>query len=245
VRLGFVDLETSPNIAHVWGLFNQTVSLSQLRESTRVISFAAKERGSKKVHFYSEYHHGRDEMIGAAHDFLDRMDAVCHYNGTRFDVPHFNREFIMAGLNPPSPYQEIDLLKAVRKHFRFTSNKLAHVTVQLGLSGKLSHTGHDLWVRCMAGDEKAWSLMRRYNRQDVVVLEELYDKVLPWLGNHPHVGLIDGKGENTCNKCGSDDLQLRGWRHTLNRSYRRAQCQGCGGWVSFTTSEASVKTRGA
>jgi uncharacterized protein YprB with RNaseH-like and TPR domain len=157
MRLGFVDLETSPNIAHVWGLFNQTVSLSQLRESTRVISFAAKERGSKKVHFYSEYHHGRDEMIGAAHDFLDRMDAVCHYNGTRFDVPHFNREFIMAGLNPPSPYQEIDLLKAVRKHFRFTSNKLAHVTVQLGLSGKLSHTGHDLWVRCMAGDEKAWA----------------------------------------------------------------------------------------
>lgn len=237
-------METSPNIATVWGLFNQNVSLSQLQESTRVICFAAKWFGTKTVHFYSEHHHSSSQMVSEAHRLLDEADAVCHFNGTRFDVPHLNREFLMAGLNPPSPFQEIDLLKVIRKRFKFTSSKLAHVTAELGLSGKLSHTGHDLWLKCMAGDDKAWNLMRRYCKQDVVTTEELYEKLLPWIDTHPHVGLIDGTGPETCNRCGSDHLQRRGFRHTLSGSYQKAQCQNCGGWVSFTNRDAAVKTRG-
>ena len=29
-RILIIDIETSPNLAYVWGLFDQTVSLSQL-----------------------------------------------------------------------------------------------------------------------------------------------------------------------------------------------------------------------
>lgn len=245
MRLLTVDLETSPAKASVWGMFNQNIGLTQLLETSRVLCFAAKWRGEKRVLYYSEFHHGRDEMVQAAHNLLSEADAVIHFNGARFDVPHLNREFLLAGHAPPSPYHQIDLLKVIRRQFKFNSSKLAHVTSELGLSGKLSHSGHSLWLQCLDGDPKAWNLMRRYNKQDVVTTEELYDKLLPWITNHPHVGLIDARGEETCNKCGSDHLQLRGWRHTLNGSYRKAQCQNCGGWVTFTTRDAAVKTRGA
>lgn len=224
-----LDIETSPNVADVWGLFKQTVSLSQLRESTRVISFAAKWYGRKQVEFFSDFHNGHDEMVSAAHALWDEADVVVHYNGTTFDMPHLRREFLLGGHRPPSPVQEIDLLKVVRSRFRFTSNKLDHVSRQLGLVGKVGHTGHDLWVRCMAGDPKAWELMRRYNRGDVVITEQVYDILRPWISDGPHYGLF-GVDDRVCGNCGSTKLQRRGLSYTKLSTYQRYQCTECGSW---------------
>ncbi len=49
-----IDIETSPNLAHVWGLWNQNVGLPQLLEPTQMISFAAKWYETKSVQFYSD-----------------------------------------------------------------------------------------------------------------------------------------------------------------------------------------------
>jgi len=68
LRIGTIDIETSPNVAHVWGLFKQTVSLNQLMESGQVISFAFKWHGDKRVLFFSDHHNGHEAMIQAAHD---------------------------------------------------------------------------------------------------------------------------------------------------------------------------------
>jgi len=76
LRLLTLDIETSPNLAHVWGLFKQNIGLNQLMESGQVISFAAKWHGDKKVLFYSDHHNGHDVMVQAAHDLLSEADAV-------------------------------------------------------------------------------------------------------------------------------------------------------------------------
>src|SRR5450759_3278074 len=80
-RLLTLDLETSPNIAHVWGLWKNNVSLNQLIQSTNVISFAAKWHGDKRVLFRSDHHDGHEVMIQKAHGLLGEADAVIHYNG--------------------------------------------------------------------------------------------------------------------------------------------------------------------
>lgn len=228
-RILVVDIETSPGLADIWALWDQNVSLSQLRAVTAMISFAAKWHGEKNVEFRSDFHDGHEAMVRRAHELLDEADIIVHFNGSTFDVPHLNREFIQLGLAPYSPVLEVDLLKVVKSRFRFMSNKLAHVSTQLGLSGKLSHSGHELWVQCLAGDEKAWSLMRRYNKQDVVVTEELYDKLRPWVKNHPHMGLFNGEAE-CCSNCGGTRLQSRGVSRTTLGTYQRFQCQDCGKW---------------
>lgn len=244
IKLLTLDLETSPSVAHVWGLWDQTVSLSQLRETTRVISFAAKWYGQPKVIFRSEFHDGRETMILEAHRLLSEADAVIHFNGSKFDIPHLKREFAQAGMPPPAPFQEIDLLKVVKRNFRFLSNKLQHVSTELGLEGKVQHTGHDLWVRCMAGDEKAWGLMRRYNKQDTVLTEELYDRLLPWINSHPHSGLFVDDDNPRCARCGSERLQRRGYAFTNLSKFRRYQCQGCGSWSRGGKRVAGVDVRG-
>lgn len=56
-----LDIETSPNLAHVWSLWKQNVSLSQLMQSGQVICFAAKWHDKPKVTFHSDHHDGHDE----------------------------------------------------------------------------------------------------------------------------------------------------------------------------------------
>jgi hypothetical protein len=240
-----LDIETSPALADVWKLWDNNVALSQLREVTQVIGVGAKWRGAKKVAFHSDFHDGHAEMVGAVHELWSAADVLVHFNGDSFDLKHLRREFLLAGLNPPPPVQSVDLLKATKAQFRFMSNKLDHVSQQLGLGAKVKHAGHELWQQCMAGDPKAWASMRRYCIQDVNLTERLLDRLAPWIKNHPHVGLIDGLGPETCNRCGSDKLQRRGWRHTLTGSYRAYQCQDCGGWSQATSRDTGVKIRGA
>lgn len=207
-----------------------------------MICFAAKWSDTKRVEFYSEHHDGHDEMVGQAWRLWDEADAIVHFNGTNFDLPHLRREFLLSGLTPPSPVQEIDLLRVVRKHFRFTSNKLDHVSQQVGLSGKVSHEGHGLWTKCLAGDELAWKRMRKYNIGDVKLTEELYHRLLPWIDGHPHEGLHSGD-DGVCGRCGSAEIQPRGFSYTAVSKFQRYRCAGCGSWSRGKSAVSRIDER--
>lgn len=243
-KLLTIDIETSPLVAHVWGLWKQTVSLNQLMESTEMISFAAKWHGKPTTYFYSSFHNGKERMVQAAYDLLGEADAVIHYNGTSFDMPHLRREFLLAGLPPHKPVEEIDLLKVARGRFNFPSNKLQYVSQAVGLKGKAQHEGHTLWVKCMAGDEQAWAQMKKYNRQDVILTEQLYDVLRPWITGHPHMGLFTDHDGEVCQRCGSANLVKQGFKHTLTSSYQQYQCRDCGSWSRGAKSVDRVGARG-
>lgn len=228
-----IDIETSPNLAYVWSLWDQNVGLSQLVETTDVLCFAAKWLGQKPMFFHSVHTDGKKKMIAAAHRLLDEADVVMHYNGKRFDVPHLNREFLLAGMKPPSPFVQIDLWLAVKARFKFTSTKLEHVSKQLGLAGKVKHEGFDLWVKCLEGDDAAWRRMERYNRQDVKLLEEVYGVLQPWIPGHPNRTLYDGTS-GRCPRCDADAMQRRGVYCTKVSKFQRWQCKACGAWLRST-----------
>ena len=236
-----LDIETSPNLAHVWGLWKQDIRGPQLLESTEMLCFAAKWLGSKPVLFASQFTDGRESMVRAAHDLLSEADALITYNGKRFDTPHLNREFIQLGLKPPSPFKQIDIIETVKSKFKFPSNSLAYVLKTLGLGGKLSHTGHQLWIDCLAGDARAWKLMERYNKQDVVRTEQLYEYLLPWITGHPSFGAETGN--DVCPNCGSDNLQRQGFSYTQTGRYQRYVCE-CGRWCSATRRDRGTRIKG-
>jgi DNA polymerase elongation subunit (family B) len=236
VKILILDIETSPNIAHVWGLFKQTVSLSQLMASSRVLCVAAKWVGQKETYFFSEFdgaglskaHH--NQMIRNMWDMIDEADAVIHYNGSNFDMPILNGEFERLRLGVPAPYKNIDLCQTVKKTFRLTSAKLEYVLKHFEIGAKVSHTGHQLWVDCLNGDPKAWALMEKYNRGDVVPLEKLYKRLLPWMKGHPNVNLYLGTTD-MCTNCGSASLVKRGFAYTAMTKFQRLRCTDCGTWM--------------
>lgn len=53
MKILLLDIETSPNVAHVWGLWQQNVGTNQLLEASEVMCWAAKWYGEKDVAFMS------------------------------------------------------------------------------------------------------------------------------------------------------------------------------------------------
>ena len=197
-------------------------------ESSYVMCWAAKWLDEDEVHFSSMMETTHRKMIRKAHKLLDEADAVIHYNGTKFDIPTLNKEFLLLGLRPPAPYKEIDLLRTSRSRFKFPSNKLDYVAQALGLGEKVKHIGHELWIRCMNKDKAAWDMMKKYNIHDVVLLEKVYEKMLAWIKNHPNQnGYHDG---TVCPTCGGSNLQKRGVSCNSTYQYQRYVCRDCNSW---------------
>lgn len=239
-----LDIETSPNLGYVWSLWKQNIGLSQLVESGEVICFAAKWYGSEETLFYSTHHHGKQEMLNAAYNLISEADVIVHYNGKSFDMKHLNREFLLAGMTPPAPYSQVDLLNVVKQQFRFVSNKLDYVVQALGMDGKTSHTGFQLWLDCMAGNDEAWELMKTYNIHDVVLTEALYERLLPWIQPHPTVGLYEPSADPTCPNCNSTKLRPRGRAYTSVSAFQRYRCDDCGKWSRGGQRLNAVDVRG-
>jgi DNA polymerase elongation subunit (family B)/predicted RNA-binding Zn-ribbon protein involved in translation (DUF1610 family) len=230
MKILLLDIETAPNLVHVWGLWNQNVGINQIMAAGYVMCWAAKWHGSKEVMFDSVYASTQKRMLKRIHKLLDEADAVVHWNGAKFDIPTLNKEFVSLEMTPPAPYKQIDLLKTARAQFKFPSNKLDYIGQALGLGQKVKHSGHELWIRCMAKEPQAWKEMEAYNRQDVILLEKVYERLMPWVKNHPNHGVYDEAGIPVCPNCGHHHLQRRGKERTQCNVYARYQCTNCGKW---------------
>lgn len=226
MKILFYDLETTPITAHTWGLWQQNVSINQIVESTEVMCFGARWADGKNVKFRSVHHHGKQAMLEAMWKLMDEADVMVGWNSAAFDRKHMNREFLEVGLNPPSPSREVDLFRVVKSQFRFPSNKLDYVAQKLGVGEKVKHSGFELWLGCMAGDEKSWREMKKYQIQDVQLLVELYDKLKPWMKWHPDKNIIDNT-DNGCTVCGGA-LRENGEYHTNSGAYKKWTCRSCG-----------------
>lgn len=228
MKILLLDIECAPNLATVWGIWQQNIALNQLLESSYTLCYAAKWYGEKKIMFDSVYKTDRKAMLKSIHKLMDEADAIVHYNGNRFDIPMLNKEFLEAGMPPPSPAKHIDLLQTSRSKFRFVSNKLDYIAQRLGLGKKTAHEGHELWLKVMNNDKSAWKRMEEYNRNDVVLLEKVYDKFKGWISNHPNHNHFSE--ERVCPSCASHKVQQRGYAVLTGGKYPRFQCQQCGSW---------------
>lgn len=238
-----LDLETAPALVWTWSLWKPVIGHTQVKESSRILCFSAQWDGDRKTQFYSEWGDGRQAMLQALYELLDEADVVVTYNGKKFDVPWIEGELIVAGFTPPSPYKQVDLYQVIRSHSRFLSNKLDYAATRLLDDQKVTHSGFQLWLDCMAGDEKAQRLMERYAKKDTALLIPLYHRLRPWISQHPNVALHnDTEG---CPKCGSDDLERRGYATTSVSKFQRYRCRSCGGWSRDATRVGAVSSRNA
>lgn len=243
MRTLLLDLETAPNKAFVWGLFKVNVSVDQVEEPGYTLCWSAKWLGEKEIMYGSI--NDKEDFLERIYKLLEEADVVIHYNGTSFDIPTIFKDFVQKGWGPPAPFKQIDLLKVVRKRFRFPSNKLSYVSRALGIGEKHPHKGFALWLECMAGDPVAWKTMEKYNKQDVKLLETLYYILLPWITGHPNQGLYMDEKDMVCPNCGSKHLQKRGFHYTNTMTYQRYRCNDCGAWSRSRVTDLAKEKRAA
>lgn len=245
-RILFLDIETSPTRAYVWGLHGENISIDQIIEPGKTISFAAKWLGDDKIVHRDIWKHGERRMLGEIYDLLDEADIVIHWNGTSFDIPTLNKEFVLRKWKPYSPVLEIDLLLTARSRFRFQSNRFGFVCKVLGIGTKLKHTGFDMWAECLAGDKDAQALMKAYNIHDTRLLGPVYERLKPWIKNHPNMGMWAAAEDHVCPNCGSEDVKPKGFYYAKSLTYQKYVCGDCGTWsrtVKNAMSSAKRKNR--
>lgn len=228
-----VDIETAPILAYVWDTRDQNIACNQIVKDWHIIAYSAKWLGGKQQVYEDKrdsWQSGDDKkLVKSLWRLLDTADVVVGQNSKAFDTKKIQARMQFHQMPPPSPYQHLDTYLIAKNSGAFTKNSLEYLTKFLGCKHHKSEhrkfPGMALWNECLDGNPNAWVEMEKYNRNDVVVTEELYDKLKPWVpDNAPNV-YIGG----CCGVCGGKTTK-RGY--TINKigRYPRYQCQSCGKW---------------
>jgi DNA polymerase elongation subunit (family B) len=245
-RVLVYDIETAPILAHVWRIWEENVGLNQIVKDWHLLSWSAKWLGEKKI-LYADQRRVKNieddkKILHELWQLIDAADIVITHNGKKFDQKKIQTRFLVHGMQPPSSVKHIDTLQIAKKHFSFTSNKLEYLARQLCNVRKSEHKefpGFELWKGVLAGNRNAWLEMERYNKQDVIVLEELYKKLAPWDPTNFWIY----QDERIC-KCGSKDQKKNGWFYTAAAKFQRYKCQDCGYETRDAKSIATTAQRG-
>lgn len=245
------DIEIGPALGWFWGGRLYDVNILKVKQDWYMLSFSYKWFGDKRPTFVGIHQDPKfkpwstnDEYVAKRlHALFDAADVTLAHNGDSFDTKKANSRFDLNGLGPPSPYQTIDPVKIYRKKFGHNSNKLNELSKMYGHDGKENHDGLETWFGYMAGIKKHIKTMKRYNDKDVEELERLYNRVLPWIDNHPNYGLWNNTDKPVCPNCGSHHVIRNGMRYNNTRAYQRWLCRGCGYSPTSTTQVGGSTTQ--
>lgn len=239
------DIETAHMVVSAFDLFNRhMLPYDNISKESYIICAAWRWLGEKTVHTVSVLDDPerfkadpRDDthVMKTLYEVLSQADAVIHHYGDKFDYKKLNTRLIKAGGKPLPELVKIDTYKLAKNHFTFPSNRLDAIGKELGLGGKIS-TKNQLWLDCAAGIKRAIREMVAYNKQDVVLLEQVYYRLAPFAPAKLNANLF---GHNGCPACGSERSIRQGYRYTRTQKYIRYQCKDCFHWYQgrFTAVE--------
>jgi len=233
------DIETAPITAYTWGLFDERIGLNQIKEDWHLLAWAAKWYGdpASKV-MYMDNRHAKKisddkKLVKKLSDLLNQADGVITQNGKSFDVKKVNARAVINGLPPiKPPVNHTDILREGRKVFSFTSHRLEYISNTINKKyKKLLHKeypGFELWKAVLTGNKHAWDVMKKYAIHDVLATEEAVEKIRGWIKTQ-RLSTYTSNDTMHC-KCGSTDLEKRGYAHTDYGKYQIYKCKACGKW---------------
>lgn len=243
-RILVLDIETSPALAWTFSLFKTTIGIHQIEVPTRVMSWAAMWHGDDgPVDFGAEWQRGGKAWVKRLHKMMMEADAVAHWNGDSFDLPHLNKLFREHGLDYLPPIASIDVMKHFRRQYRYMSNKLDWIAQELLQDRKETHSGFQLWLDVLRGNAEARAKMESYNKHDVELTDQILKEVYAELRTFPDANLY-AEGGDGCPRCGSLNVQRRGHSYTKIGKYPRFWCKDCKGWSKSAKSEGLAVLRG-
>lgn len=234
VKLLILDIETAPNFAAVWDIWDQNIGLNQITSEWHILAFCAKWLGNDEI-IYMDQRDSKDieddrKMLKKLWDLLNEADVVVAHNGDKFDIRKINARFALNGIKPPSSYKTIDTKKLASRKFAFTSNKLEYLTDKLCKTHKKSKhgkfPGYELWKQCLVRNPEAFKEMEEYNKKDVLSLEELFLKLLPW-DNSINFSLYNNIDDFRCS-CGSELFHASGYHYSKTGKFQKVTCTSCG-----------------
>jgi hypothetical protein len=231
VRRIIWDIETSPNIGFFWRPgYKLQISHDNIIHERAIICICYKWEGQKKVH-HLEWDKGCDKaLVKKFMKVAAEADELVAHNGDRFDLKWFNGRVLMHGLKPMPTAKTVDTLKIAKKHFALNSNRLDYIGQILLGHGKLE-TSYGMWKDIVLKNcPKAMAKMVKYCKMDVTMLEEVYQKLMPFEVPKSHAGVMDGNEKWTCPWTGSEDVTYNRLKTTSRGTKQRQMKSPNGGY---------------
>lgn len=244
VRILIADIERLPGYAkvshrgltiegHFWDLnsFKHTtgrrIHPDDVIEWPRTICAAGRFYGDKDTMFAAEWED--PAFLDDVWEWIDQADILVGHNVDRFDLRMLRSGWIEQGYAPPSPVKIVDTLKVARSELGMESNTLDSLCQRLGVKTKTDKYDPAVARAAVEGDEKAQKKLRAYNIGDIAASTALYDRLRPWIKNHPHLSMLNGE-EWGCPNCGETNISNHptGDAFANVQKYRAYQCPKCG-----------------
>lgn len=249
-RILFYDIETLPNQGFFWDLWNGT-NHKMVEKQKSIVTIAYKFSDEKKVKLISALDfpeafkkdpYDDKGILKAFLPILEEADyTVAHY-GDNFDNKIIAARLFFNDLPPMPMLTSIDTLKLIRRHFNVNSKKLEYIAAHLGF-GMKGDIGLSDWIGAAKGCEKSVKRMGKYNIQDVVLLEKIFNKLLPHTAlanklNHTHFD-----HEAKCPTCGGKHVSKRGFYYTKASKKQRYACNSCGAWFANLIPKSEIQAQ--
>ncbi len=234
-KILFFDIETTPNLVFSWGIGKQYLTHDQIFKERKISCIGYKWAGSNtvtclkmnlKAHSLLQYDDKGDEDI--LKEFLEvysKADLAVGHNALRFDIAHIKARLLRHGLPDITPVILDDTYLATAT-INFNCSKLDYLSKYLTTDRK-QRVGFSLWVDVMMGSATALDKMAAYCKKDVIVLEQLYNKLKPFIKSKLNQSVLLNNPE-VCPSCGEAKLSKNGFRRTNAGLYQRFMCYGCG-----------------
>lgn len=229
-----LDLENTPLLTEAWTAY-EADAVRILRPQI-ILCVGYKFLHEKKARIisldqYPGYRKDKFNDFNVIQDtwkLLDESDVVITHNGDQHDLKLLNARFFFHGLGMPSPFISIDTKKLAKRFGRFPTNKLKHIREYKGNAHKEDPGGYGTWVSVMEGDAKAWARMKKYCMNDVVITEQTYLELRPYIKGPANFSAFYER--DGCPNCGRVILEKRGFSYTRTGRRQRYQCTSCGAW---------------
>ncbi len=234
------DIETSLIKYGGFGLRTEYIDYRTIIKDWYIISAAWKWLGEKKIYTASLCADDADleaiwssdySVVKALAEVVEEADVLVYHNGDKFDLKKLRTRMIKHDMQPFNrKIVSIDTLKQARKYFGFTSNRLDYIGQFLGVGRKSQH-GSNLWINILKREDlyNTVKKIEKYNKGDIVLLENVYKKMSPYIDQPVRDKEILARCTNPY--CGSYKVSKQGTKLTAG-GIRKQQfkCSDCGRW---------------
>lgn len=249
-KILYFDLECSLMQAYTFNIWNTNIAGSRINKHSHLLSnsWAFDDEEVQGIRLTPEQVKAGDDLLVVIDMIkaIEQADVLVSYNGISFDKRVLNTRALYHNLPPIRWGKHFDVMREIKKNFKFPSNSMDNVSAYLGIEGKNTSNHQKLWERCFEWwnheeCEEALKQMLVYGKQDIVVLRNLHKRIMGWDKSGVNIGLITKEinGVNTkdnhellCSHCGSKDvdkLTPKGYTTTTSYSVYRCGNSSCRG----------------
>jgi len=209
----FYDIETSFCEGHFWRPgWGVNILPHQIIKHAQIICISWKWEGKDEVHHldWGVKKQCDKALLTKFIKELDKADEIIAHNGDRFDIKWIRTRALFHGIEMRHSYNSIDTLKWSKKYLNLPSNKLAEICKYYNLVNKLDAGGISTWTDIVFHkSQEALDRMVHYCDGDILSLEAVFKKLLPYTKPTMNYGVLRGVGEKfSCPSCGGHDVGL-------------------------------------